>query len=61
MSDGTKCEPHKESCDGEEVFGWNKQRVINEESVDKVQSEQELLIEDDAKLLVACKEGPFAY
>ena len=61
MSDSPECKPHQEACNGEEVFGRNKQCVINEEAIDEVQSQKELLIEDYSELLVACEYGPFAY
>ena len=55
MSDSPECKPHQEACYGEEVFGRNKQCVINEEAIDEVKSQKELLIEDYSELLVACE------
>ena len=42
------------------MAGWDEQSVVQKEAIEEVDQKQELLVDDDAKLLVAVENLPIS-
>lgn len=58
MSNGAEAEPEEEARNWEKVLRRDEKGVVDEETRQKVQQEEELLIVDGAELLVTVEEIP---